>query len=767
MKHFGTGGGVIAVAVAVIAGAMVTTAPVGGQGARQNVLIRTSQPDAVEAAVTGAGGRVTHRFRKIAAVAAEIPASGLAQVRTAVPAGAISKDETVDAPAAVGDRLGRGSASADDDLGLQTEGAEALAGQQIVELAQAGPAAYTINNGITRVNALHGANLLGQGMVVGVIDSGIRPGFPHLEIGGNSVVGCEDFVLDALGCSNIGNNGHGTFVSGMISANVIFTFGETSALLAGVRAHAPGALLPGTTNRIPMIGSAPSAGIYALRVFGATGGAPTSRILQAMERAIDLREQFEAGTGGADIQVVNMSLGGSTIYAGRDLFDTMLNRLLEADIVPVIAASNNGPARLTTGSPGSAFSALTVGASNMSHNERVLRTLQLAVNPAIGLANAPAFAALYRATTHHQTADFSSRGPNADGRADPDILATGYANYGQGTGGTTGTITLGSGTSYASPSVAGIATLLRQAVPSATATQVRNAIIATGNPNVLGDGSTEFDQGRGMVDAAAALALLQSGTVSNSLEKPHNPKKKVEKNLEKFGGLTVHSGNVALNSGLLRPGQQNAVLYNVAPGTAQVVINIANFLQTGPGNALFGDDIILAVHSAKTSAIGASGDYPIFTFTTGGTFTINNPEPGIMRVTLFGDWTNTDTVAVDATITSIVNPLPPNSASGNLREGQSDTFVTNVPAGTARLEFNLRWQEDWSRYPGADLDLVLVNPSGTAIFTAATLNSPERVVITNPPAGNWTVIVDGFEVHLNKANYKLSLIRDGALVKLK
>ena len=74
----------------------------------------------------------------------------------------------------------------------------------------------------------------GSGVTVAVIDSGIRPGFPHLTLDG-SVVGCEDFVGDALGCSNAGNNGHGTFVAGMISANVNFT------LLPGQRAEERGA----------------------------------------------------------------------------------------------------------------------------------------------------------------------------------------------------------------------------------------------------------------------------------------------------------------------------------------------------------------------------------------------------------------------------------------------------------------------------------------------------------------------------------------------
>jgi subtilisin family serine protease len=744
-------------AVAFSLAVFPSLAPLEGQSGRQRVLIRTSKPYAnIEAAIGQLGGKVTHSFDAIDALAADVPESALSTLRGLLPAGAISKDEWVSAPAPVRESQERGAASAD-DAELPAEDPVALDAAEIVSLATANPAAYLVNNAITHASELHANNILGQNVVVAVIDSGIRPGFPHLEIGGSSIVGCDDFVLDANGCSHFGNNGHGTFVAGMISANVNFTFGATSVLRNSVLTHAPGAINnPPANTRIPMIGSAPLSQIYALRVFGPTGGAPTSRILAAMERAIELRRQFDSGTGGANISVVNMSLGGSTVYAGRDLFDTMIHTLVEADIVPVIAASNNGPALLTTGSPGSSIAALTVGAASLTHNERILRDVQFGLG--IGV--------LYRPFAGHQTAYFSSRGPNADGRPDPDVVANGFANYGQGTGATTNSITLGSGTSYASPSVAGVAALLRQAFPDATALQIRNAIIAGANPAIITDGSGEFDQGSGMVDAVASHNLLAAGGVSDSLEKPHRAKKKVEKNLEHFAGLQVLTGNVSLNSGLLLPGQHHTILYDVKPGATKVAIDITNFQKTGPGNTLFGDDILLAVHTAKLSSVG-DGDYRFFSFTTGGHFEVANPEPGIMRVTLYGDWTNTGTVSVDAAVSQTPGPLPAPSASGNLRNGAADTFLITVPAGATSLDLLLRWQEDWSRYPGADLDLLLVNPSGTVVIAGATSNSPERVTIANPVVGTWQIVVDAFEVHLNKANYKLTVTLDGNLVKLK
>ena len=97
----------------------------------------------------------------------------------------------------------------------------------------------------------------------------------------------------------------------------------------------------------------------------------------------------------------------------------------------------------------------------------------------------------------------------------------------------------------------------------------------------------------------------------------------------------------------LKPGQRFDLLYRVHPNTRQVVIVLSGVTPTLPPaeqNQLFGDDILLAVHSAKTSAIG-EGDYKVFAFTTGNTFVVDDPEEGIMRITVNGDWTNAGQIA--------------------------------------------------------------------------------------------------------------------------
>jgi hypothetical protein len=79
--------------------------------------------------------------------------------------------------------------------------------------------------------------------------------------------------------------------------------------------------------------------------------APVSRVIAAMEAAIDLRQQYDNGeAGGLNISVANLSLGGPTNAAARKLDDEAVEALINADIVPVVAAGNEGHSSVTTGS---------------------------------------------------------------------------------------------------------------------------------------------------------------------------------------------------------------------------------------------------------------------------------------------------------------------------------------------------------------------------------------------------------------------------------
>jgi subtilisin family serine protease len=724
----------------------------------ERVLIRTGRPyTQLRAQIAGLGGRVTHEYKYVDAVAAEVPAGALAALAGLVGDSAISKDAVIPNPAPVNTLAGRPGFP---DRGpIEEESYAAVAEIEAAELqriASANPDAYLVNNGIMGTSALHARGRYGQGVTVGVIDTGIRPGFPHISLDG-SVVGCEDFVGDGLGCSNSANDGHGTFVAGMISANVVFTFSTDSSFRNAVLANCPGCFLnPPTNTQIPMIGSAPLASIYAFRVFPPSGGGPTSTILTAVERLIELKEKFDAGQpDGVNIQVANMSLGGPTLFAGFDLFDREVAAMILKGIVPVVSAGNAGPSSLTVGSPGTSLGVITVGAASLAHNERIY------MDTFYGLGIGP----LFRPSGATQTAYFSSRGPNASGFPDPDVTVNGASSYGQGYG-STNSISIGSGTSFSAPSVAGVAALLRQAFPKAPPWKIRNAIIAGANPGVLQDGSTELDQGHGYVDAFAAYKRLAAGRVPLIVDHYRPPTHDVAENVKRGTDLRVRHGIVEKHVRRLLPGEREDILYEVTPNTRKVFVTLAGFAAALPPaeqNQLFGDDVLLTVHSAKTSAIG-EGDYKVFSYTVGGTFTIEDPEPGLLRVTVNGDWTNAGRVSADVLISPTLDALPGVTAHGKLREGETAVFPIEVPSGVGEADFRLRWEHDWSQYPSSDLDMILFDPSFSPNQDGASLNSPEAVTIANPQEGTWYVLVTGYEVNAWKERFKLRVALDGNVV---
>ena len=725
------------------------------------VLIQAAKPYApVVAEVQRLGGTVTLQYKYFDGLAARVPRSALAGIEAITGPDTIKKDLTVAAPQPRDLGLTKtGAPPVVGDAGnISFESAEVIAGDDLPAFAAAHPEGYIINDAINNSSPLHAGGITGAGVVVGVIDSGIRPGFPHITLDG-SVIGGEDFVGDGLGFSNSANNGHGTFVAGMISANVVFSFNTAGTFFRAVQAYAPGAIVP--PNRIPMLGSAPLSSIYALRVFGSTGGAPYSRILQAIDRAIELRELYNAGMlGGVNIRVVNMSIGGPNLFPGRELFDLGVAAMLDHDIVAVSSASNAGPSGLTVGSPGSSLGTITVGAASLAHNERIVRDLQFGLGAG----------GFFRPSSGTQTVFFSSRGPNADGRGDPDVTANGDWCYGQGFSASPNGINFGGGTSFSSPTVAGVAALLRQAVPSATARQVHNAIIGSANPGLLADDSTFLDQGAGYVDALAARNLLMTGTVPDALATPPPFAHKVRDNVEDNTGLTVHTGFVTQQVGPLKPGERGEILYQIQPNTSQVFLSLSNVTPSLPPsqqNQFFGDDILLTVHTAKTSkhsnAFG-DGDYLVYAFTLGGSAVFDNPETGLMRITVNGDWTNAGEISADVTIASATDATPQITKQGKV--GQSDfIFVPiTIGPGVTTADFRLVFREEWSNYPVSDIDLILIQPDGGLNFDGATLNGPESVMVANPMPGTWYAVINGFEVHVPDDRYELRVSLDGNVV---
>ncbi|WP_216205596.1 S8 family peptidase [Amycolatopsis aidingensis] len=211
-------------------------------------------------------------------------------------------------------------------------------------------------------------------------------------------------------------------------------------------------------------GVAPEADILDGKVLGDSGSGRESWIIAGMEWAAEQ---------GADI--ANLSLGGGD-SAEIDPLEEAVNSLsAEHGTLFVIAAGNSGPASTTVGSPGTADAALTVGAVDRED----------------------------------EIAPFSSRGPRlGDGGIKPDITGPGVgivaALHSDGTIGepVEDGYTALSGTSMATPHVAGAAALLAQQHPGLSGAQLKRLLMASATPT---EGASVFAQGAGRVDSAAAL----------------------------------------------------------------------------------------------------------------------------------------------------------------------------------------------------------------------------------------------------------------------
>jgi subtilisin family serine protease len=111
----------------------------------------------------------------------------------------------------------------------------------------------------------------------------------------------------------------------------------------------------GTNVSAIVLGVAPSSKVIALDVFDGAG-APSSAILQAVDWTIKNRTTY-------NIVAMNMSLGGGlfTSACTNDVFATALANARSAGVVPVIASGNNGSST-SVASPACVPAAVSVGA---------------------------------------------------------------------------------------------------------------------------------------------------------------------------------------------------------------------------------------------------------------------------------------------------------------------------------------------------------------------------------------------------------------------
>ncbi|MBT2440249.1 S8 family serine peptidase [Streptomyces sp. ISL-36] len=216
-------------------------------------------------------------------------------------------------------------------------------------------------------------------------------------------------------------------------------------------------------------GVAPGATLAVGKVLSDEGSGSESQIIAGMEWAAK----------DIDAKIVSMSLGSREPSDGTDPMAQAVNALsAETGALFVIAAGNSGTPG-SIGSPGAADSALTVGA--------------------VDSADQPAY--------------FTSQGPrHGDNALKPDLSAPGVgilAARSRLSAGS-GLYTSMSGTSMATPHIAGVAALLAEQHPDWTGAQLKDALMSSSK--TLTDSAYALGAGRVDVGAAVAAGITATGS---------------------------------------------------------------------------------------------------------------------------------------------------------------------------------------------------------------------------------------------------------------
>jgi len=253
----------------------------------------------------------------------------------------------------------------------------------------------------------HFTGITGAGIAVGVLDTGLNAQHMDIATGRRSICGAN-FVADENWDLWMDLDGHGTHVFGTVAGA-----GATDPVLAGVA--------PGVSH------------LRFGKVLSAHGFGSSEDIRRGMDY-LSRRSSCPQRRGLSEAArpvIVNMSLSASDlIFSGRGVGERKLDSVVYAHSqLYVVAQANSGQHGFSN--YGTAKNSLAVGAIEDS-----------------GLI-----------------AGFSSHGPTADGRLSPGVVGTGVSlTSARGMGSLTGHYTA-SGTSMASPSVAGLAALLMEARP--------------------------------------------------------------------------------------------------------------------------------------------------------------------------------------------------------------------------------------------------------------------------------------------------------------
>lgn len=238
----------------------------------------------------------------------------------------------------------------------------------------------------------------GQGIAWAVLDTGIAAAHPHFKAYGNVVAqwDCtrteapQRFNPDTQEFGTLDGNGHGTHVAATIAGSLQLPRDKDDQ------------------TEFDLQGMAPEAKLYGFKVLKDNGGGEDAFIIKALDIIADMNER----AGKLVIHGVNLSLGGGfdpSVYGcGHTPLCQELRRLWCQGVLVCLAAGNEGYALLE------------------SEDGVIPANMDLSIGDPANLEEAVAIGSIHKTNPHtYGVSYFSSRGPTADGRMKPDLVAPG------------------------------------------------------------------------------------------------------------------------------------------------------------------------------------------------------------------------------------------------------------------------------------------------------------------------------------------------------
>ena len=226
---------------------------------------------------------------------------------------------------------------------LEVEGVKQVLIQPVYQVCETAQP-HTITDGVmVGRESTWAAGYTGEGMKIAIIDTGLDTDHPNFAALGEdvAVTATADTVASVLAelnatasygelsASDVYYNTKVAYGFNYVDNNLNITHDYDQQGSHGT--HVAGIAAANKIEGVDVVGVAPDAQLYVMKVFGANGGAYTEDILAALEDALLL---------GAD--VVNMSLGSPAGFTNTaDVIMAIYNRVAETNTVLSVSAGNN------------------------------------------------------------------------------------------------------------------------------------------------------------------------------------------------------------------------------------------------------------------------------------------------------------------------------------------------------------------------------------------------------------------------------------------